>query len=284
MSARSQSSSSRTRRRIVRRVSTLARHDRAISVSVVSSAQRTSRVAVEVRWKALYGSQNSLKLSLCNEEMNCTMSSADLRHSVWKYRRASGLSASALLTSFNSTLLRSIFRDKKASCRLLVPAIRFSELSEGDRSSSGSESSHMSKSVRICRTFLEISRDCRSCRPYTSGKSSPRISVSRHNAIWQYAALKRSVVRDPCGRRTSTVGSGTSYWFFAICGGTPWPKLPLEAVSREWTQVQGVEGKEAPGNTHQRSCITTPHHKRIRLAFSACDSFQLVGSRFNPRQ
>lgn len=23
------------------------------------------------------------------------------------------------------------------------------------------------------------------------------------------------------------VGSGTSYWFFAICGGTPWPKLPL---------------------------------------------------------
>lgn len=177
----------------------------------------------------LQGNQNSLKLSLCNEEINCTMSSADLRHSVWKYRRASGLSASALLTSFNSTRLTSIFRDRNANCRLLVPAIRFSEPFVGDRSSSGRESSHISKSVRICRTFFDVSRDCRSCRPYTSGSSSPRISVSRHSAIWQYAALKRSVVRDPCGRRTSTVGSGTSYWFFAICGGTPWPKLPLQS-------------------------------------------------------
>lgn len=38
---------------MVRKVSTLARHDRATSPSVVSRAQRTSRVAVDVRWKAL---------------------------------------------------------------------------------------------------------------------------------------------------------------------------------------------------------------------------------------
>lgn len=53
MSATSQSSSSRTRRNTVRKVSTLARQDRAISVSFVSRAQRTRRVAVDVRWKAL---------------------------------------------------------------------------------------------------------------------------------------------------------------------------------------------------------------------------------------
>ena len=53
MSARSQSSSSLTRRRMLRNASTLARHDRATSASVVSRAQRTRRVAVDVRWKAL---------------------------------------------------------------------------------------------------------------------------------------------------------------------------------------------------------------------------------------
>jgi len=47
----------------------------------------------------LQGSQNSLKFGLCNEEMNRTISSADFRHSVWKYRRASGFSESVLLTS-----------------------------------------------------------------------------------------------------------------------------------------------------------------------------------------
>jgi hypothetical protein len=49
MSATSQSSSSCTRRRTVRRVSTLERQDRATSVSFVSRAHRTRRVAVEVR-------------------------------------------------------------------------------------------------------------------------------------------------------------------------------------------------------------------------------------------
>lgn len=47
----------------------------------------------------LHGNQNSLKFCLCKEEMNRTISSADFRHSVWKYRRASGFSVSALLTS-----------------------------------------------------------------------------------------------------------------------------------------------------------------------------------------
>lgn len=49
MSATSQSSSSRTRRNTERRVSTLERQDRATSLSVVSNAQRTSNVAVDVR-------------------------------------------------------------------------------------------------------------------------------------------------------------------------------------------------------------------------------------------
>jgi hypothetical protein len=53
ISATSQSSSFRTRRSMAQSVSTLARHDRAISPSVVSSEQRTSSVAVDVRWKAL---------------------------------------------------------------------------------------------------------------------------------------------------------------------------------------------------------------------------------------
>lgn len=53
MSATSQSSSSRTRRRTVRKVSTLARQDRATSLSFVSRAQRTRSVAADVRWKAL---------------------------------------------------------------------------------------------------------------------------------------------------------------------------------------------------------------------------------------
>lgn len=37
----------------MRKVSTLARQERATSASVVSRAQRTRRVAVEVRWNAL---------------------------------------------------------------------------------------------------------------------------------------------------------------------------------------------------------------------------------------
>lgn len=37
----------------MRKVSTLERHERAISISVVSKALRTRRVAVVVRWKAL---------------------------------------------------------------------------------------------------------------------------------------------------------------------------------------------------------------------------------------
>lgn len=42
----------------MRKVSTLERQDRATSPSVVSRAQRTRRVAVEVRWNALsIGSQ-----------------------------------------------------------------------------------------------------------------------------------------------------------------------------------------------------------------------------------
>jgi hypothetical protein len=53
MSATSQSSSSRTRRKTERRVSTFERHNRATSLSVVSNAHRTSNVAVEVRWNAL---------------------------------------------------------------------------------------------------------------------------------------------------------------------------------------------------------------------------------------
>lgn len=53
MSATSQSSSSRTRRSTVRRVSTFARQDRATSLSLVSKAHRTRSVAVDVRWKAL---------------------------------------------------------------------------------------------------------------------------------------------------------------------------------------------------------------------------------------
>ena len=52
----------------------------------------------------IHGSQNSLKFCLCNEEMNRTISSADFRHSVWKYRRASGFSVSALLTSCGDSL------------------------------------------------------------------------------------------------------------------------------------------------------------------------------------
>ena len=52
----------------------------------------------------IQGSQNSLKFCLCNEEMNRTISSADFRHSVWKYRRASGFSVSALLTSCGDSL------------------------------------------------------------------------------------------------------------------------------------------------------------------------------------
>lgn len=113
--------------------------------------------------------------------------------------------------TFNSTRLISIFKEKNASCRLLVPAIRSSEPFVGDRSKSGRESSHTSRSVRICLTFFEVSRDSLSWRPYTSGNNSPRISVNRHSAMWLCAALKRSVVCDPCGRRTSIVGSGTSY-------------------------------------------------------------------------
>lgn len=136
-------------------------------------------------------------------------------------------SSLVLVRTFSSTRLTSIFRERKASCKLLVPAIRSSPLLVGDLSNSGRESSHPSKSVRICLTFFEVSRGCLCCRPYTRGSNSPRISVNRHRAMWQCAALKRSVVREPCGRRTSTVGRGTSYWFFAICGGTPWPKLPL---------------------------------------------------------
>lgn len=55
MSATSQSYSSRKRRRTARNDSTFARHARATSGSEVSKAQRTRRVAVEVRWKALSG-------------------------------------------------------------------------------------------------------------------------------------------------------------------------------------------------------------------------------------
>jgi hypothetical protein len=68
---------------------------------------------------------------------------------------------------------------------------------------------------------LELSRAGLACRPYTKGNSSPRISVNLHKKIWQWAALTRSAVRRLGGTRLSTVGKGTSYWVFAICGGTP---------------------------------------------------------------
>lgn len=35
---------------------------------------------------------------------------------------------------------------------------------------------------------------------------------------------------------------------------------------------------------YQRSWITTPHHRRIRLFFSCRDSRQFIGSRFKPKQ
>lgn len=45
-----------------------------------------------------------------------------------------------------------------------------------------------------------------------------------------------------------------------------------------------LQAKRKAGQSYQRSWITTPHHKRIRWFFSACESFQLLGSRFKPRQ
>lgn len=51
------------------------------------------------------GNQNSLKLSSRRDEMNRTISSAPFRHSVWKYRRASGSSDSELLASWSISWL-----------------------------------------------------------------------------------------------------------------------------------------------------------------------------------
>jgi hypothetical protein len=63
------------------------------------------------------------------------------------------------LLTVSSTRLTSILTARKAKCRLLVPEIRSSAVfTAGDLNQSERESSHISRSVRICLTFLVVSR------------------------------------------------------------------------------------------------------------------------------
>lgn len=217
MSAGSQSFSERARRRTSCNTSTLERHERATSWSVVSRAHRTNSVAADVRWYALstwmvsngqvqgvrngiHGIQNSWKLGFARDLINWTTSSAAFLHSVWKYWRASALYAeSVLLISYfkntlekrrlftfpeinnhtcRSTRQTSIFNDKKDKCKLLEPETGAALSCCCGLSHSGRASSQASRSARILLRIFDVSFPGLAWRPYTRGSKSPRISVN----------------------------------------------------------------------------------------------------------